>query len=105
MIYTCQNGAGWHPTLHVIEKHHHPPTAYRKLLLSADPDVDQSWWRIVGLCPIDHSETHTLLDAHVRAKGVPAGSITRTYGRFVRALVAEAWEHRPTSPPYTMEAP
>ena len=49
---------------------------------------------------------HTLLDAHVRARGVPAGSVTRTYGRFVRALVAEAWEHRPSdSPPYTLEAP
>lgn len=103
MIYKCENDTSWHPTLHVIERHHHPPTSWQRLLLAADPGVDQSWWRIVKLCGIDHSEYHTLLDAHVRARGVPAGSITRTYGRFVRRLVAEAWEHRPSdSPPYTL---
>lgn len=102
-VHLCANGAGWHPTLHARQSHHHPPTAWRKLLLAADPEVDQSWWRIVPLCGIDHDEYHTLLDAHVRARGVPPASVTRTYGRFVRALVAEAWQHRPSDrPPYTL---
>ena len=58
---------------------------------------------VIGtLCGIDHDEYHTWLDAHVRARGVPPASVARTYGRFVRALVAEAWAHRPSSPPYTL---
>lgn len=102
-IYVCENPAGWHPTLHTRAGHHHPPLAWRRKLLEADPAVDQSWWRIVSLCPLCHEETHSLLDAHVRVGGVPASMVTKTYGRFIRALVAEAWEHKPSGkPPYTL---
>lgn len=104
MIYVCENPASWHPTLHVIEGHHHPPSSWRLLLLALDPDVDQSWWRIVQFCGLDHGEYHTWLDAHVRARAVPPASLGRTYGRYIRSLVAETWEHRPVGPrlPYTL---
>lgn len=101
--HICSNPASWHPTLHSHDRHHHPPLSWRRDILAADPDADQSWWAVIDLCTLDHSEYHSLLDSHVRASGVPPYSLTRTYGRFVKALVAEAWANRPPGrPPYTI---
>lgn len=98
---TCSNPVRHMPRVHLAEKHHHPPTAWRKLMT----DTDQSWWRTVPLCGNCHDgQYHQLLDHHVRAGDVPAASVTRTYSRYVRALVAEAWANKPPGkPPYTME--
>lgn len=100
---TCSNGARWHPRLHVVESHHHPPKAWRTVILAADPQADQSWWRLIPLCGICHSETHSIMDAYVHAAGPPAPAVTSTYSRYVRPLAAECWAHRPSDkPPYTL---
>lgn len=102
---TCANPASWHPTLHTIQRHHHPPLSWRDKLRAANPAVDQSWWKVVPLCGIDHDEVHALLDAHVRFHGVPPWALRRTYSVFARKLAAECWASRPSdSPPYTLGA-
>lgn len=103
VVHRCSNPARWHPTMHTHQDHHHPPKAFRAVLLAADPGVDQSWWKVIPLCGLDHDETHDLLNAYVHARGVPPMSLRRSYSPYVRALVAEAWEHRPSdTPPYTL---
>ncbi|MCA1569285.1 MAG: hypothetical protein LC798_02975 [Chloroflexi bacterium] len=90
-IHTCANPTDWHPTLHTIQRHHQPPLSWRRAILNYDPEADQSWWRVIPLCGLDHDEYHTLLNAYARADGTPPYAELRTYGLFVRALVAEAW--------------
>ncbi|MCA1571982.1 MAG: hypothetical protein LC798_17055 [Chloroflexi bacterium] len=102
-IRRCANPAGWHPTLHTINRHHHPPLSWREKLTEGGDDG--AWWRVVDLCGICHDETHTLLNLYVKAGGVPAWSVRRTYSPFVRDLVSEAWAKRPTGRlPYTIAA-
>ena len=101
-VHECTNPTSWHPTLHCHQKHHHPPLSWRRDILAADAEVDQSWWRIVPLCGLCHDEYHTLLNAHVRVAGVPPYVDRRTYSLFVQRLVAEAWARRPPGkPPWT----
>jgi hypothetical protein len=101
MIKKCTNPAGWHPTLHMTQKHHHPPVAWRKLMRGT-----YDWWQIIELCGLCHDEYHTLLDLHVRFGAVPPGRELRTYSLFIRRLVAQAWADRPPGrPPYTLTAP
>ncbi len=87
----CSNPATWHPRLHVVEAHHHPPKAYRSVILAADPGADQSWWRLIDLCGICHSELHSLLNAYVHAAGTPAAAVVNAYSRYLRPLAAETW--------------
>lgn len=94
---TCANPVRHAPAVHGLDAHHHPPKAWRALLPA------QPWWEIVALCPNCHRDYHDLLDAHVRAGGVPPASTTKGYSRYVRALVAQAWADRPAGrPPYTL---
>lgn len=106
----CANPASWHPTLWVVQQHHHPALSWRRALLKADPSTDTSWWTLSGLCGLCHDGYHTLLnmyvraaasaDPKVRAYGVP-WSVHRTFGVYVRTHVSEAWRLRPAVTPYT----
>ena len=98
---TCANSAGWHPTLWVVQRHHHPALSWRRELLRADPDCDTSWWRLDGECGLCHDAEHTLLNMYVRAGGPPPWDVRRTFGLYVRAKVDEAWRRRPPVTPYT----
>lgn len=121
----CANPASWHPTLWVVQQHHHPALSWRRELLRADPDVDTSWWTLGGYCGLCHDAYHTLLNMYVRVAAkeqaaaraasalcravnraaleavVPPWSVRRTFGTFVRDGVAEAWRRRPPVTPYT----
>jgi len=100
---TCSNPVRHAPVVHVVEAHHSPPKAWRAVLLAADANVDQSWWRLVGLCGNCHSATHQLLDAYVRGGGVPPAAVLRSYSPFIRSLAGECWARRPSDkPPYTL---
>lgn len=97
----CTNGAAWHPTLWATQRHHHPPLAWRRELLKADPDADTSWWTLSPICGLCHDHVHALLNMHVRAGAPPAWDVRRTFGVYVRDNVAEAWRRRPPVTPYT----
>lgn len=103
VIYSCTNGAGWHPTLHTKDDHHHPPQSWRRNILAQEPNAAQAWWRIIPLCGICHGEYHTLLNLYVRVGDIPPYAERRTYSPFIRVLVAEAWDRRPGGKlPYTL---
>lgn len=99
----CSNPVRHLPTLHGIEAHHHPPKAWRAVILAADPNADQSWWKLVDLCGNCHFATHQLLNAYVHAGATPAASVTRTYSAALRDLAAECWDKRSSDKmPYTL---
>ena len=100
----CSNPVTHTPTVHMVEQHHTPPTSWRRLLLEADPLADQSWWRTIPLCSnCHHGQYHRLLDDHIRHAGVPPWELRRTFSVYIRPLVAEAWNHRPSDrPPFTL---
>jgi hypothetical protein len=97
----CANPASWHPTLWVVQQHHHPALSWRRELLKADPDADTSWWTLAGWCGLCHDAYHTLQNMYVRAGEAPSWSVRRTFGVFVRSSVEEAWRRRPPVTPYT----
>jgi hypothetical protein len=97
----CANPANWHPTLWVVQQHHHPALSWRRELLKADPDTDTSWWTLGGWCGLCHDAYHTLQNMYVRAGEAPPWSVRRTFGTFVRSSVEEAWRRRPPVMPYT----
>lgn len=105
MAYLCSTGTSWHPTLHMVDKHHHPPLSWRREMVAADPTVDQSWWTVLPLCGLCHSEYHTLLNDYVRRGEPPPWEVRRTYGYYVRDLVWQTWEHRVAKRPYTYVHP
>lgn len=100
----CANPIQHRPRTHAVDGAHHPPKAWQAQLLADDSTTDQSWWRIVILCPSEHRDYHDLLDAHVRTGGIPPWSVRRTYSPYIRALVAEAWASRPAKVVYTAVA-
>lgn len=95
MTIRCSNPAKWHPTLHRIEVHHHPPKSWTN-------DGGKSS-KLIKLCGLCHNEYHALLNEHVRARGIPDWSVRRTYSPYIRKLVAQAWTRRnPTRMPITV---
>lgn len=86
MIVFCDNPSGWHPTLHRNESHHHPPKSWTL--------NNGATSKILELCGLCHNEYHALLNEYVRAKGLPAWEIRRTYGLFIRTVVQECWDKR-----------
>ena len=99
-VYECDNKASWHPTLHTINMHHHPATAWRKLYPA---NADTSWYELLPLCGICHDEYHTLANIYVYLGGPPPYVVLRTFSLYVRAKVAAAWVKRPVpKPPYTL---
>lgn len=95
MIYVCSNPATWHPTLHRVEKHHNPPKSW-----TLDNGASA---RVLPLCGLCHNEVHALLNEYVRAGGLPAWEVRRTYGVFIRQLAQEAWDLRIVGrTPYTL---
>lgn len=94
MIYKCENEAKWHPTLHTRQRNHIPPTSWRRDILAADPNADQSWWYEADNCGLCHDEYHTLLNRYVKLNGPPPWEEIRTYSYYVRDRVALTWLHR-----------
>lgn len=103
MIYKCSNPAQWHPTMHTRQKHHHPPLAWRRVILNQNGNADDSWWRLIDMCGLCHDEYHTLLNAYVKLGKAPTGPEMRTYSPYIKNLVAEVWKHKPEGKlPYTI---
>ena len=97
MIVYCANPAGWHPTLHRNESHHHPPKSW-----TTNNGVDSQILELCGLC---HNEYHALLNEYVRAGGLPSYQVRFTYGAYIRARVQECWDGRIVGKtPYTTPA-
>jgi len=89
--------------MHTRQGHHHPPLAWRKIYVSEDAREDRTWWRTIPLCGLYHDEYHTLLNRYIKLGGVVGGREVKSYSRYVRTLVKEAWDKRPvTKQPYTI---
>lgn len=85
-VLLCANPASWHPSIHRLEKHHHPPRSWTL------DDGDSS--EIIPLCGLCHNEYHALLNEYVRAAGTPVYEVIKTYSFYIRALVKVTWQNR-----------
>lgn len=82
---TCRCVGSHVPKPRILHEHHIIPLAWG----GADSKINT-----VALCPTAHANVHRLLTEWARAKSQqPIGS---GGNRFIYALAARAWQHRPT---------
>lgn len=80
------------PAAYVPNRHHILPKSWGGLTTTAN---------LITICPNAHSAVHRLLDAYVKAGGLPDTTTRRGYSPFVRDLAARAWAQRPPNPTIT----
>lgn len=82
------------PRPHEIDSHHKIPESWGG---PSTPD------NLIDLCIQCHHNTHFLINAYVKAKGVPDKATLKTYTDLERQLAQHAWDGRPSdNPPYTL---
>jgi len=91
-VTACACVAKHSPTAYVTASHHVLPKAWNGQTVPSN---------LVPLCPNSHTAVHKLLDAYVKAGGLPDWRLRQHYSAYVRALAGRAWAQRPAHPVIT----